>query len=345
MRSPLMAVGFVALLASTAGAQAPPDRPGAVITNPSWLRKPTADEMMAVWPAEAARKGLGGKATVSCTVSVSGILQDCSVASEDPPGVGFGAAALMVSGAFKMKPRTVDGKPVAGATVRIPISFVGGDSFGGKTVPALRAPVWARAPGFADKAAAWPRGADDLVEGGATLRCSVSTTGGLRNCQRYNELPKSKGFGAAAMSLADRFELKLTPEELKQVKGGLINVPFRFLNPASPEGLDRKVARPRWVVSLKQDRVLALYPPAAADKGVTAGSGTADCLVTPDGKLTDCRVARETPEGLGFGAAAVMVAGVLQMNPWTDEGRPVDGARIRLPIRFNLAAEAAPPAN
>ena len=43
-------------------------------------------------------------------------------------------------------------------------------------------------------------------------------------------------------------------------------------------------------------------------------------------------------------AQAVAIAGVMQMNPWTDDGRPVDGARIRLPINFTQAEEPAPKA-
>jgi TonB family protein len=318
---------------------APPEKPAPVITNPNWLRKPTQEEMLSVWPAEAARRGIGGRATIACTVNISGTLQGCKPVSEDPPGSGFGDAAVLLAGAFKMKPQLVDGKAVAGASVRIPIIFIANGPMSGKTRPAVSLPVWSRAPSFADMDAAWPKGAGDLKEGGATLRCSVSSTGALRNCQRMNEMPRGKGFGSAAMDLADRFEMMVGPGELEKVKGGLVNVPFRFLNPASPEA--RRIGKLRWIVQLKQDRVLALYPDKAADAGVKTGTGVADCLVAPDGKLTDCKTARETPEGLGFGDAAVAVAGVMQMNPWTDDGRPVDGLRIKLPINFTQAEETA----
>jgi len=40
----------------------------------------------------------------------------------------------------------------------------------------------------------------------------------------------------------------------------------------------------------------------------------------------------------------VLVAQVMKMNPWTQDGGPVDGARVKLPIRFNLAQEKTPPA-
>lgn len=335
---------MIGLAGAGAGAEAQPKQAsaaGPVITSPNWLRKPTPDEMMAVWPAEAARRGDGGKATIACTVNITGTLQGCTVVSEDPPGVGFGQAALLLAGAFKMKPMMVDGKPVAGGTVRIPIAWKGGSGgAGGKTTPALSLPIWARGPSFEDMAAAWPKGAEGLQEGGVTLRCTVSATAGLRNCQKLNELPQGKGFGSAAMGLVDRFELKLNPEELKALKGGIINVTFRFLNPASEASRERKLSKPRWIVQLHPEKVLALYPDTAADAGVRQGTGVAECRVAPDGRLTDCKVARETPEGLGFGPAAVGIAGVMQMNPWTDEGRPVDGALIRLPIKFQQADEA-----
>ncbi len=57
--------------------------------------------------------------------------------------------------------------------------------------------------------------------------------------------------------------------------------------------------------------------------------------------MSACEVVGEDPAGLGFGEAAVAAAAAFAVNPWSDDGRPVDGARIRIPIRFT-AAEPEP---
>ena len=351
MRRVVLAGLLVGLAGSVAQAQVtaaePAEKREPVIIKPEWVRKPSGNDVTRLWPAAAARKGISGKAVLSCTVTASGTVSDCEVVSETPEGYGFGASALMLAGSFQMKPRTVDGTPVGGATVRIPLSFSsGGERFGDSSrgVPALTEPVWVKAPGFADMAAAWPPSAGNATEGNVTLRCRVMTNGGLTDCKPLAQGLAKVGFGEAAMTLVSRFQLMILPQDAFKVKNGLVNVPFHFLNPQTPAGQARKVADPRWIVQVRQDQVLALYPAIAADAGVRSGQGVADCLVAADGKLTDCKVAREKPQALGFGDAAVSIAGVMQMNPWTDAGRPVDGARIRLPINFTQAEEPAPKA-
>eukprot|EP01030_Chromulinospumella_sphaerica_P009243 gene9243-9053_t len=201
--------------ASALAQATPPPEPAKrepVITKPEWLRKPSGDDISNVWPAKAAKKGVGGRAVISCTVNVTGTLRDCKVVSETPEGLGFGPAALMLAGAFQMRPETVDGIPVEGALVRIPLNFAGGYKGSGATRAGILEPVWIKAPSFADMAAAWPRGAGDIPEGTANLRCSVTATGHLKDCTRLAQLPINKGFGDASMALVGKFQLYMAPE-------------------------------------------------------------------------------------------------------------------------------------
>jgi TonB family protein len=103
-------------------AAAPDDR-AAAITNPDWATLPNADDMSKYYPEVAGMKGLAGKATIRCVVKADGSLSGCVVESDSPRGVGFGNAALRMSGVFRMKPKTRDGAPVEGGKVRIPVVF------------------------------------------------------------------------------------------------------------------------------------------------------------------------------------------------------------------------------
>ena len=105
---------------------APPPEPPrpSVITQPDWLRKPSAEDLAKYFPDRAQRMGVNGKATISCTVNSRGLLEGCSIVSEDPSDQGFGDAAIKMSKLFKMRPMSKDGQPVDGGTVRIPIRFV-----------------------------------------------------------------------------------------------------------------------------------------------------------------------------------------------------------------------------
>ncbi|ATQ44631.1 hypothetical protein CSW64_20695 [Caulobacter mirabilis] len=302
---------------------------------PTWVKRPDFAELRAAWPVEAARQGKGGFVALKCEVNVQGGLETCKVEKEDPPGAGFGLAALSLTPSFQMKPKVVDGRPVRGE-VRVPIKFAirGGMGFAGSTSALVANPLWLRAPTYADVAAVRPARAGDAVSGHASIRCEVTSANTLDDCKVLMESPPAKGFGAAALKLAERFELLPVGDASKDV---YVNLAVRFGGAET----ERAVSHPRWITGLDPKKVAEIFPAAAVERGLVEGVGVAECTVGVGGGLTACKVAREDPVEAGFGEAAVAVAGIMQMSPWTDDGRPVDGAVIRLPIRFKKAPQAA----
>lgn len=114
------AIGPVATLTPVPDPPAPraPD-----IGNPTWIKRPGPSEFARFYPDRAQRLGQEGSATITCAVTASGSLTACRLVRETPGDFGFGAATLKLSQYFKMSPRTVDGRPVDGGQVTIPIRF------------------------------------------------------------------------------------------------------------------------------------------------------------------------------------------------------------------------------
>lgn len=102
---------------------APPAPGPRVIVEPKWVAMPDAAAMARWYPARAQSEGVNGSATLRCTVTGRGTVENCVVLSETPQGFGFGRSAVNLSRYFRMSPRTENGQAVEGAEVTIPLRF------------------------------------------------------------------------------------------------------------------------------------------------------------------------------------------------------------------------------
>jgi hypothetical protein len=317
---------------------------------PSWVRKPTPNDLVTVWPKSAWARHLGGRAVLTCLVSVQGALFDCVPLDESPVRENFGAAAIALTPQLLMKPAMLKGQAVV-SQVNIPINFVmqpggggrgmGASDEGRQTVPAAMA--WAAAPSFADMTAAYPAKAREAhLSGHVTVDCKFTRTGGLVGCTTIAEQPKGQGFGAAAHDLARQFR---APPELSVRTLGLSNVqvPFTF-DAAVLTDTKPAIGKPQWAAVPSADET------SAAFSGVTkAGVGGTvrvmlGCAVEPGGGVSDCRVTREEPAGQGVGEAALSLVPHFKMSTWTIEGLPTVGGSVNIPIRYEGKTSAVTPA-
>lgn len=128
-----MARFLPALLLTLASACLLSAAPKPEVVRPDWLEKPSGDAVNRAYPDAALRREESGRVVLGCTVTTDGLVVDCEVVSEDPPGFGFGRAALTLTDQMRMRPMTVGGVP-RDSSVRIPLAFSSGKGSGGKRI-------------------------------------------------------------------------------------------------------------------------------------------------------------------------------------------------------------------
>lgn len=113
-----------ALMASSAAAIPKPATPFDPMKAPApvWLQKPSQSDFMRAFPPSAKREHVAGAAVIGCKVTAARLMVDCRMRGEDPPGYGFGGAALKMAGYFRLTPAG-PGLPAEGDNIRIPFRF------------------------------------------------------------------------------------------------------------------------------------------------------------------------------------------------------------------------------
>lgn len=107
-------------------------------------------------------------------------------------------------------------------------------------------PQWTKTPSPELASASYPVEATVMgFEGEVEIECRVTAKGRLRDCIATKEEPKGHDFAKAALSLTDRFEMKLPTVGGKPLENVVVRykVPFRMGETAEPthEGLQQTV--------------------------------------------------------------------------------------------------------
>lgn len=83
-----------------------------------------------------------------------------------------------------------------------------------------------------------------------------------------------------------------------------------------------------------QGEILSVVPPAAR-AARRSGRGSINCVIRTDQRLEACRIVDETPEGFGFGEAALRASVFFRFRPpMTADGRPIEGQRVTVFVQF-----------
>jgi len=93
------------------------------------------------------------------------------------------------------------------------------------------------------------------------------------------------------------------------------------------------ITAPVWIAKPDGADIARVYPAAAKAQGLS-GQALMTCRVDGEGRLTMCAIAKQVPDGGGFGDAVLQLADRFQMEPKTKDGVATRGGEVRIPVRF-----------
>jgi TonB family protein len=209
-----------------AGVPSPDLSSSSVVLDPPWIQAPTQAQVNAAWPKEAA--GLAsGQAALRCDLDDTGGLRNCDTISESPNGKGFGRAAKTLSKAFKVTLDAENPKPTRKYAIDIPFRFRDPAT---PDVRKLTKPRWIETLTADGMASVYPEAATKagVKSGSAAVRCLITPTGALSDCQAVREAPAGLDFGAAAIKAVSLMRMNPWTKEGDTVDGLTITIPIAF---------------------------------------------------------------------------------------------------------------------
>lgn len=94
---------------------------GTMLYRADWVWKPTPANLRPYYPKAAGNRP--GRAAIACEVRLSTEVERCRILSEQPLGLGFGAASLASSPIFRIHPPRRDKRPIDRAWVVIIVNY------------------------------------------------------------------------------------------------------------------------------------------------------------------------------------------------------------------------------
>lgn len=360
----LLAAGPAAAQGASAPVKPPPPAEPPPI---EWRVQPTPEQIDAVFPAAARDRKLSGAASMLCALK-AGALADCRVRGQWPPAEGFGEAALKLAPLFRSD--AADQLAIVRVEWRQPFfaraeaAARAGDLSLLEVIPPAKL-VWSRTPTAETMARTYPpKAAADRVGGTADLFCFIGLRGLPESCKILEESPAALGFGAAAQQgVAPAMQAAPLAGDGLPSQGRTVRIRIAF-EPASapvaappvaavtprpaptPSPEPAKVPAPTapkvgdfpWAGGPTPEQLDKAFPPAARAAGVSGRSSIA-CKVKATGDLEACKVVSEFPTAAGFGQAALTVAPLFKLKPTTDDGKPLAGAIITIPLVWKAPAK------
>ena len=93
------------------------------ILAPTWLSRPTGQDILEAYPHRALERQLSGHTTMRCIVDSTGKMSKCEIVEETPAGHGFGDAELKLAPLYRMTITQPNGCSNIGAVMVIPMRW------------------------------------------------------------------------------------------------------------------------------------------------------------------------------------------------------------------------------